>query len=94
MFLCLLLLIQLTFTTLHYLHKYGISVTTVNDFWKLRINYEFVWISKAWNIDACQQTLAKCFIKAGFGQYSKSEDDIPSVFLSNIDESQNEIEAD
>ena len=35
--------------------------------------------------------LTNCFKKAGFDQYSEwVEDDIPLVFLSNADESQNE----
>lgn len=56
------------------------------------INY----VSKAWDVDVKSQTIANCFKKAGFGQYSEweEEDDIPLSFCNNIDEYQNVIEAD
>ncbi|XP_018782761.1 PREDICTED: uncharacterized protein LOC108965048 [Bactrocera latifrons] len=53
-------------------------------------------VTKAWDIDVKNQTIANCFKKAGFGQYSEweGEDDIPLSFLSTTDEYQNVIEAD
>ncbi|XP_039960277.1 tigger transposable element-derived protein 6-like [Bactrocera tryoni] len=55
------------------------------------INHE----TKAWDIDVKNQTIANCFKKARFGQYSEweEEDDIPLSFLSTTDEYQNVIEA-
>ncbi|XP_039953237.1 uncharacterized protein LOC120770122 [Bactrocera tryoni] len=54
-------------------------------------------VTKAWDIDVKNQTIANCFKKAGFGQYSEweEEDDIcTSEFLSTTDEYRNVIEAD
>lgn len=53
-------------------------------------------VTKAWDIHVSKQTIANCFKKAGFGQYSEweEEDDMPLMFLRNIDENENEIEAD
>lgn len=53
-------------------------------------------VTKAWDIDVSYQTIANCFKKAGFGQYSEwdEEDDIPLNFLNIIDEDRNLMEAD
>ncbi|XP_066154979.1 uncharacterized protein [Euwallacea fornicatus] len=41
-------------------------------------------VNRAWNTDVRPETISNCFKKAGFGQYSKweDEDEIPLIFIS------------